>query len=174
MLLKKITRFLKKEDGQSFVEFALVLPILITILSLTFDLVRIIDTKIVLNNATGEMARTFALQIEGRDNSEQHVIQTVKQDFSGRLDVKKMEVTISNPASVSTKYNLRGCFLKHADQDGYCEAGQEQQKEKEYKYKEVEVSIRYKVDIIMPLSKILFGESVTASSRFVTKVGVKP
>ena len=64
MLLKKITRFLKREDGQSFIEFALVLPILITVLSVVFDVVRIIDTKIVLNNVAGEKSRTFVMQIE--------------------------------------------------------------------------------------------------------------
>ena len=86
MLLKKITRFLKKEDGQSFVEFALVLPILITILSLTFDLVRIIDTKIVLNNVAGEISRTFVLQIEGVSQDENSVIEKVKENFKDRLE----------------------------------------------------------------------------------------
>ena len=59
VLLKKITRFLKREDGQSFIEFALVLPILITVLSVVFDVVRIVDAKMVLNNVAGKSGREF-------------------------------------------------------------------------------------------------------------------
>lgn len=175
VLLKKITRFLKREDGQSFIEFALVLPILITVLSVVFDVVRIVDAKMVLNNVAGEISRTFVMQIEGVSQDENSVIERVKENFKDRLDVRRLNVTISGQTPISAKYTLRGCWVKDADETGYCKPGRLHEKEKNYRYKELVVNVQYNVDVILPLSRVVLGrDSVSASTRFIAKVGVKP
>lgn len=175
VLLKKITRFLKREDGQSFIEFALVLPILITVLSVVFDVVRIVDAKMVLNNVAGEISRTFVMQIEGVSQDENSVIERVKENFKDRLDVRRLNVTISGQTPISAKYTLRGCWVKDADETGYCKPGRLHEKEKNYRYKELVVNVQYNVDVILPLSRVVLGrETVNTSTRFVVKAGVKP
>ena len=70
---------------------------------------------------------------------------------------------------------LRGCWLKDADETGYCQPGRIHEKEKDYRYKELVVNVQYNVDVILPLSRVVLGRnSVNTSTRFIAKVGVKP
>lgn len=100
----------KNQKGQSLVEFALLLPVLILILLCIMEGGRIFSTHLILQTAAREGARSAAL---GMDNSQ---IITKVENFTGTLDLAKLTITI-NPediadrttgqeASIKLEYNL--------------------------------------------------------------------
>lgn len=82
------------KKGQSAVEFALLLPILLLLILGVFELSRVLNAGLVINHASREAARYAAL-----GGSDLEVL-TVVTDQSNNLDTSNMTVTIT-PAQTS-------------------------------------------------------------------------
>ncbi|MFB0918663.1 MAG: pilus assembly protein [Clostridiaceae bacterium] len=62
--MNKIKKIGKREEGQSLVEFALVLPILLLLIVAIVDFGWVFMAKITVNNAAREGARVYAVNID--------------------------------------------------------------------------------------------------------------
>lgn len=80
---------INKRKGQSMVEFALVLPILILLLVGIFEFGQMFNAYLQINHASREGARTAALR-----GTDAEVIQTVK-DSSPTLGLTDADITIT-------------------------------------------------------------------------------
>jgi Flp pilus assembly protein TadG len=88
-------RVLKKEDGQSVVEFALVLPFLLLIVCGIIELGLLINTKLTLNNCAREAVRYAAI-----NSNEVDIEGTITDRVSqfALLDSINVDVTYSSEA----------------------------------------------------------------------------
>ena len=155
MLLKMFNKTIKNESGQSLVQFAILLPILITLLSMVVDLARIVDSKILINNATSEAVRYLV-----EENNVGAIEEIISVNYGDRLNKENIQYSIEESPINTQNYIYRSSYSK--------------QYYASMKYKYVTILINYKVDLIMPLSKVIFGSDfVLVDSSFTSRVGVK-
>ena len=84
-------RIIKDERGQSLVEFALVLPVLLLILVGIFNFGQVFYSDIVINEAARDAARYASIGA-----SQTTVQQVIEQDCQ-TLDVSQLNISISQP-----------------------------------------------------------------------------
>jgi hypothetical protein len=108
-LVARIRRHLRQRTrGQSFVEFALILPVFLLFLAATLDLGRIFYAHITLNNAAREgafqAAQTPALYVSGQacNQATNRVVCRVQNESVGSMIAIK-------PADISMTCNPSGC-----------------------------------------------------------------
>lgn len=82
-------KFLKNEKGQSLVEFALVIPLLLIILMAIFEFALMFNSYLVISNASREGARLASLG--GSDFAVEERVKSV----SGSLDLLNIIVTVT-------------------------------------------------------------------------------
>lgn len=99
-LLKILKRFLRNQRGQTLVELALILPILVILLMSTIEFGRIFFTYLTVTHASREAVRSTVIHT-GKDNA--YILQKV-QDSASWLDAGDIavEVTPTSPASRTT------------------------------------------------------------------------
>ncbi|MGI6621922.1 MAG: pilus assembly protein [Clostridiaceae bacterium] len=83
-----------RSKGQSLVETAIILPVILLLVLGIIDFGLIFNNYILITNASREGARLAAL-----GGSDSEIIQTV-QDMSGTLDLTKMSIDISPSSSM--------------------------------------------------------------------------
>ncbi len=89
-------RFLKSERGQSMVEFALVLPILLLLLCGIIDFAWIFAQKIEINNSCREAARYTAIHYnDSLADDDAAIAQTVFEDASPLLVSPTVTISVS-------------------------------------------------------------------------------
>ena len=121
MKIKK--SLIKDKKGQSLIEFALVLPILLLVLLGIIEFGRIIMAVNVLNQAAREGARVGAVTPESADSSFYYKIQDRVQEFIDAANLKGTPtVTIDYAFPFATKFfdlflphtvNLRGSCVMY-------------------------------------------------------------
>jgi Flp pilus assembly protein TadG len=156
LTIKRLIVRSRLKRGQSLVEFALILPLLLLMFGFLFDVGRIIDTKILLQSATHEGAR----QIISKSNMDNQVLSAIS-DYSDRLEFDKL--TVISSASDTIKQNYTYHALKS---DGY----NFDQLSSYYTYFDATVTLKYELPIIMPNSKLFFGENFEITSSFTSQV----
>ncbi|MEQ8175158.1 MAG: TadE family protein [Syntrophomonadaceae bacterium] len=90
-------RLIRREDGQSIVEFAMVLPVLLLLLMGIIEFGRIISSYMIINNLAREGARFASV---GKTDSQ---ITTILLNEHATLDVDKLEVQYSPAYSARVK-----------------------------------------------------------------------
>ena len=85
-----IERFRQQEKGQSLVEFAMVLPIMLVLMFALVDFGRAFHTWLVVTNAAREGARAGAVQHDAGQ------IQSRIHDSMGSLDSSRLTITLNN------------------------------------------------------------------------------
>lgn len=97
--MKKTAGILNTNKGQSLVETALVLPIIILILTGIIDFGLLFNNYLIISNASREAARNV---ITGTDDS---VVLTLVSNMTFSLDQAQLTVTISPAASSRIRGN---------------------------------------------------------------------
>ncbi|MEN6328104.1 MAG: TadE family protein [Syntrophomonas sp.] len=107
--MRKMRSLLFREEGQSLVEFAMVLPLLLLLLMGIIEFGRIISAYMVINNLAREGARFAAV---GKTDSQ---ITTLLFDERATLDQERLEVSFSpvysdrvkgEPLKVTVNYSV--------------------------------------------------------------------
>ena len=159
--MKKFTKngIVSNESGQAFVQFVFIIPILIIVLSMAVDLWRIFDAKLLVQSAASECAIHIVEKSDSDvDSYIRHIIYTEYKDrfISDRIKYSKTStsnVYEENYVYHSNKYHVKGIATSN-------------------KYEDIKIEIKYDVDLIMPISKAIFGRSkVTVGADFITRVG---
>ena len=91
--------FKKKEKGQSVVEFALVLPMLLLLLGMIVDVGRVLDAKILIENAACESIR----QINSRSTMVTDV-NNILNTYYDRIDSTKLVKSVTGTANATRNY----------------------------------------------------------------------
>lgn len=140
------------ERGQSLVEFAYIVPILVLMFSFVVDFARVVDAKILVNNAGSEVVRTMSLY--GDDS---HTEDVLYHNYGDRLDASRLTYKIDKSAVLADHYVYHTVGGKDYPSQQY--------------YIDTTVTIKYDVDIVMPLSQLIFGgDSLEVSSKFTSRV----
>lgn len=157
-LRKKLNSLIKSEKAQAVTEFALLVPILILILTLVVEIASLVDTKIILQNAACESAR----QIRDVSGDVEYQAKLALSDYKDRLDMNKLEVSVN-----VQKPEIRH-FVHHAPKDySFVKVPSN------YKFCYVNVDLKYKKPLIMPLSKVLFGDFFDFETKFSSEVYIE-
>lgn len=142
----------KSEKGQSLVEFAMVLPILLIILGMAVDIARVVDAKILVQSAACESVR----QISSRSTMTSEV-NTVLATYYDRLNKTKLTTSVTATSTSNRNYtyhaynSLTGKFV---DKSSYI------------KYFDATVNLTYKVPIITPMAQLVMGKEKVINSKF--------
>ena len=88
-----MSRIRQKEKGQALVEFAIMLPILLIIMAVVFQISLMIDGK-----QKAQMATWYAIRAHSEGTSEDDIEDTIKEDFFGGSDDVEIEFDDSSPA----------------------------------------------------------------------------
>lgn len=165
---------IKNESGQSLVEFALILPILIILLSMVVDVWRVYDTKLLLQSVASECAIHLAEKddVYKLRNKELELKESLNKlidgQYGNRLDRKKRNVTVS-----LGKNEITEKFTYHVDNNTHYRGngslnGFAQTKLITKKYKDASITVTYDVDFWMPLTSLFYGGSKASVSSEIT------
>lgn len=139
------------ETGQALVEFTLVFSILLTLFCMAVDTARIVDTKILLQNAASESIRS----ITSKDDMESEVTQTLKKDYD-RLDSTKMQVSVTGDSNQKRNYTYHahnGNF-RYVNRNSY------------FTYFDATVNLTYTLPILTPFGQLVFGKQKILSANY--------
>jgi len=146
--------YISDERAQSILEFALILPVMILFLTIIVEFAGLIDTKILLQNAACEGARGI---VDVRNNVT-YQVQSSISDYNERLNFDKLKINVDINPTETRRYT-------HHVQNGYYYVGVQSN----YKYCFVKVTLVYDKPIIMPLSKLLFGNVFKLKASFTSQ-----
>lgn len=163
MLLKVVKKFYSNEGGQGLVQFAMVLPVLIIMLSMVVDLSRVINAKVLVNSAASECARYVVEKADEPGTITSYIDHIIKVNYGDRLDISKLNAELSYEGDV--EFEDYTYHKNKSDATGIAA---------QIKYRDMKIIVTYELDLVMPLSKLIFGgNTVKISSFYQTRVGVK-
>lgn len=119
MLRKKLKNLQKDESGQSLVELAVILPILILLLTLPVDFFRYVNTKMILNSATSESIGQLDYDNASKGTATADALANMKMDLQGRLDDIDNLVPVIDHCKITDgtgEYNYRVYSSEKANQ----------------------------------------------------------
>lgn len=136
---------LKKETGQSLVEFALVLPVLLIILGMVVDIARIIDIKIVLKSAACDSVRNIKTDAGKLSEAERAVAA-----YYDRLDLSSLNIDVIKNNSSRRTYNYHSRtadYMVFKTNQSYIDTF------------DVTVVLNYSVPVITPMGQLVLGKN---------------
>lgn len=142
----------KSERGQSLVEFAMVLPILLIVLGMAVDIARVVDAKILVQSAACESVR----QISSRSTMSSEV-NTVLATYYDRLNKTKLTTNLTATSTSNRNYTYHAynsSTKKFVDQSSYI------------KYFDATVNLTYKVSVITPMAQLVMGKEKVINAKF--------
>lgn len=158
MFLKVVAKKgLKNESGQSLVQFAILLPVLISMFCLILEAGRIFDAYIVINNAASECVRRIAE--EDTRKYDDVVDDVLLHNYSDRLNLANMDFDTNVVGGIQQESFY---YMKDIHANPLLSS---------FKYHDVKVEIKYKVKMITPISIALIGDEVELKASFTTRVG---
>ncbi|WP_350343112.1 TadE family protein [Proteinivorax tanatarense] len=163
---KEIKGLLKKENGYSFVEFALVLPLVLIMLGLIFDMGRAVHVKMELQHVAGEVQKVITLyEEEGvtggirahseHNNLDELVLQIINEGTnlnSDNLNVSIEESETKERWFIGHHYNQRTRRFDRINNRN------------DVKY--VTVTADYEMPFGMFITKTILGDSIQLSESF--------
>ncbi|TGJ77405.1 TadE/TadG family type IV pilus assembly protein [Caproiciproducens galactitolivorans] len=144
------------ERGQGLVEFALVLPVLLIILGAAVDLGRMINYKIILQNAASDSVRSMKQE---SDLNPDVIKSKLYEKYGDQLDFSQFQVR-SSGGDVQRKYYTyhANSWYGFVDRTSY------------YDYFDATISVNYRMKMATPVMAMIAGEAVTLSSTFTGQV----
>lgn len=158
-LMKHLKTFKNSEAGQSLVQLALILPILMLLLSFTVDLGRYFDKKLIVSNIASELSRTYDL-----NEDKSAIVDSVLNNYSDRIPKDKVTVTFGNKSTGDT-YNYQVyTYRPNASSEGIFTL---------MRTKDVKVNVDYTFEFIMPISTLIFGDTIIIHQDYTFRAGLK-
>lgn len=125
----------KNESGQSVLEFALILPVLIMLLTLPVDFFLYMNTQMTLSSAAGDCIGRLDFSDIYSGTGSNKVMEVIGQNFTERLDPGKVHITqldagimnkndysyyvyssdLANPADFENQFEVRPGSYQYTD-----------------------------------------------------------
>lgn len=163
---------MKNESGQSLVEFALILPILIILLSMVVDVWRVYDTKLLLQSVASECAIHLAEKddvhkLRNRETElKESLNKLIDEQYGNRLDKNKRDIKVTLKDKTEEKFVYRTDKNSNYYKNGT--NGYQYTKEITKKYVDASIKVNYYVDFWMPLTSFFYGSSKAKVSSEIT------
>ncbi len=142
---RKLQNWLNTEKGQSLVEFAIILPILILLLTLPVDYFRYINTKMLLNSAASESIGELSYTSASSGNPDNDIKQTLKDCYGDRLDSDKVQISIDKGIPEEKDYTYYVYSSAKADPDPLHFGEQFEERPSSYECMEVQMRFSYEM-----------------------------
>ncbi|MEY8353959.1 TadE/TadG family type IV pilus assembly protein [Lachnospiraceae bacterium 54-53] len=142
MLKKKIWSGWGEEGGQSVLEFALVLPILVLLLMIPLDFFIYMNTQMTLSSAASECISRLDYPSVSSGTGGTTVMEVLVQDFSERLDPGMVTIEELNAgSSQKTDYTYYVYSSDLADPSDF--AGQFESRPASYRFAQLNLQLSY-------------------------------
>lgn len=168
--LNKLNKnLIKDEEGQSLVQFALILPILIILLSMVVDVWRVYDTKLLMQSAVSEIAVNL-VEKEGDYEYKSFVEELMEINYGDRLrkENRKVDLVFGDEKKETFIYHWY-TGISNAYYNNY--KIYEKKQDILQRYKNATITLNYEVIFWMPLTRLLYGaDSIKLSESIVTRV----
>lgn len=159
-------RIVKEENGYSMVEFALVLPVMLLMIGLIFDMGRAVHTKTELQNLAGEIQKTVTLYEEaGVEGGLQYysgyptLEGLVKMIVDGNTNLDKEKLKYSVDISGVDERYFEGHYFNAM-------TGRFDRYPNRLDVKYVTVNVEYELEYGMFITKTILGEGMKFSDSF--------
>ena len=150
---------INNESGQSLVQFALMIPILLLLLSMAVEVARIVDAQILLNSAACEATRS----IKATSDIDYSVETILYGNYADRLNLSRLNYETHETREKKKYYNY------HARDTRY---GGHVNRTSFYTYKDITVVLTYELELATPISNLIFnGGTVKLTSKYIGRVG---
>jgi len=154
-------RVLRREKGQALVEFALVLPIFVTLIFMIIDvgwtLSKYLEFDYAYRNASWAMSinydSDYPMTITG--TSANNAIKSAIQDASPNFELSKLSVMNSKIDCWTEKENY------YTPKSG----GKTEQHTRRWRYAKITSSLAYKINPLTPVGQIFFGSTITVTKN---------
>lgn len=130
------------ENGQSILEFALILPIIVLLFTAPVDFFICMNTKMTLNSAASECISRLDYSDVSSGTVSNKVTQTITQNFTERLDPLKVNIEELNAGS--SRKNDYSYYVYSSDRANPSDFGSQfEVRPGSYEYTEVQLQLSY-------------------------------
>jgi Flp pilus assembly protein TadG len=178
VLKAKLQKLCKDEAGQSLVELALILPLIIMLLLLPVDFFRYINTKMILSSAASDSIEQLQYTSIENNTVEADILNQVAVIYGDRLDASLVTVDYESSAPTKEDYDFRVYSSRMAafDPDDYWDFFEE--KESNFWTVKVRLQMSYDMRPITFWGVLFLGDTYTVRTpeftRSVYKNGYVP
>ena len=153
-------RWKKAESGQSLVEFAIILPILMLLLTLPVDFFRYLNTKMLLSSAAGESIGQLNYAAASSATAEDDILDTMSAYYGDRLDAGKVQVAKYDTGAINKKnYTYYVYTSDKATPDPAHYWDQFDDRPSSYQCMEVQVQFSYEVPTVTFWGTLFLGNT---------------
>lgn len=164
-LMRKYFRknLIKNENGQALVQIVILfIPVLLVILSMMTDLWRVFDAKLLVQSAASECAINMVEKSDDPEGVEKYVRHVIYTEYGNRLKADKVKFKMT---PTGTEYEEKYKYHSNLEHEGI---------ETSNKFRDMKIEVSYDVDLVLPLTKEIFGSNtVNVKSSFITRVSKK-
>ena len=152
----KFRRFKNTESGQAVVEFALIIPILILLITLPVDYFRYINTKMILCSAASESIGNLTYDSVKNHTIANDISAVLSVTYQDRLDVGN--VMIENISTVDKgKIDYTYYVYSSAKHDPYNFGSQFEERPSNYKCTQINMQLTYEIEPITFWGELYLG-----------------
>lgn len=179
MLKQKLKKLKSDEAGQSLVELAIILPLLVILLMLPVDFFRYINTKMILSSAASECIQQLDYASSSPGTAHIKIMDYLSDCYVDRLDLGLVTMSY-NPgiASKTTDYTYRIYSSALADPNPAHYWDQFEQLDSNFETEKVSLRFSYDIQPITFWGVMFLGDTVTVETpeytRHIYKNGYTP
>ena len=164
-----LQRWRKSEQGQSVVEFAVVLPVLILLFTVPIDFFRYINTRTLLCSAASESISQISYSSVQNNTLGADAMQLMQKTYGDRVDVGRVKIS-ADSGSVEKKnytYYVYSSDKANADPDDYwC---QFDQRPSSYQCVDVRLQFSYDLTPVTIWGSLFFGDTFSVKTPIYTR-----
>ncbi len=159
-LAEKKQTSIAKESGQSLVEFALLLPILMLLLLIPVDLYRYANAKMILKSAASEGISQLTYADVSTGDTANALRQTVEDYYGDKLDTGRVTISLLNESPpFAENYTYYVYSSEKAIENPTNFWNQFESRNSSYKCMEVQVQMTYTLKPVTFWGSLLLGSS---------------
>ena len=166
---KRFRNWYKSEKGQSIVEFAIILPIMVVLFTVPIDFFRYINTRTLLCSAASESISQIGYGSIQSGTLSSDVLQLITSTYGDRVDTGRVNV-LANPVS-TTKHDYTYFVYSSAkandDPSHYWD--QFEERPSSYQCADIEVQISYEMKPITFWGSLYLGDSFVVETPMYTR-----
>ena len=166
---KKLLNWLSTEKGQSLVEFAIILPILVLLLTLPVDYFRYINTKMILSSAASECIGELNYTSVSSGNAVSDIKQTLDDNYGDRLESDEVGISFDKGSLDKKSYSYYVYSSAKADPDPSHYWNQFEDRPGSYQCMEVEVKFNYEMSPITYWGVFFLGNTFEVNTPVYTR-----
>ncbi|SHI18926.1 TadE-like protein [Sporobacter termitidis DSM 10068] len=167
MLKRKLKKLQRDETGQSLVELALILPLLIMLLTVPVDYFRYINTKTILSSAASESIGQLSYASIDSGSADSDIRETARDCYKDRLDSNKIGVDFTHGRLENVEYPYYVYSSDRQDPDNYW--NQFDPRDSNYQTMEVHLQLSYELTPITFWGVMFLGDSINVQTPVYTR-----